>query len=220
MKLFSFQLYEIKKSIIIFYVVGAIGMSVPFLLPYFILLIPYVLLFHFALVVAYHSKKSFSHSLITLAVFITIFLAGMAVEIVGVQTGKIFGSYSYGDGLGVHFMSVPVLIGINWMFMVYASASFANMFRVPQWMRVFIGAGIMVLYDLILEQVAPVMDMWEFSGNTVPVQNYSMWFVCALFFHALVRISRVQIQNPVVRLVFVCHAVFFLCISCVHTYIL
>ncbi|MFO7867774.1 MAG: carotenoid biosynthesis protein [Bacteroidales bacterium] len=220
MKMFLTDSGEVRKSIIIFYIVGCIGMVIPALLPYFIMLIPYVLLFHFALVVYFHQTYSISKTIQTIVLFLFIFVSSMAVEIIGVHTGTLFGTYSYGSGLGIKFMSVPLLIGVNWMFMVYASASVVDVLPVPDWLKTLSGAGLMVLYDLVLEHVAPIMDMWEFAHNSVPIQNYIMWFMCALVFHALLRIMKIRIQNSIVKTVFVSQFFFFISIMLIYRYII
>ncbi|MBK7882949.1 MAG: carotenoid biosynthesis protein [Chitinophagaceae bacterium] len=43
---------------------------------------------------------------------------GIAVEIIGVKTGFLFGNYSYGIVLGPKIQSVPILIGINWFIII------------------------------------------------------------------------------------------------------
>jgi len=46
----------------------------------------------------------------------------------------------------------------------------------------------MVVYDLVLEleQCAPGLGMWYWSGDNVPVKNYLTWFILALLFHLIV----------------------------------
>ena len=56
-------------------------------------------------------------------VFIAIALIGFLVELVGVQTGWIFGHYRYTSNFGVCWWGTPPLIGINWLFLSYAWAA-------------------------------------------------------------------------------------------------
>ncbi|MEL7020517.1 MAG: carotenoid biosynthesis protein, partial [Bacteroidota bacterium] len=56
------------------------------------------------------------------AVWWLAFFVGMIVEILGVETGIIFGEYYYGDNLGAKFMGVPYLIGVYWAVLSFICA--------------------------------------------------------------------------------------------------
>ena len=81
---------EVKKFFIIFYVVGIIGMAIPYTLPLFKILTPYALVLSFGYLAYFHPTKKHTTSNI---LFFFIFLAGLVVEIIGVKTGVIFGGY-------------------------------------------------------------------------------------------------------------------------------
>ena len=49
------------------------------------------------------------------------FAVGVSVEIMGINTGILFGDYTYGDVLGFKLRDVPVLIGVNWFIIIYCS---------------------------------------------------------------------------------------------------
>lgn len=100
------------------------------------------------------------------------FAIGMIAEIIGVQTGLLFGDYSYGEMLGWKILGVPLMIGFNWALLVYATATIAAITGVNLLVRAFIGATLMVLLDLIMEPVAPRIDYWIFANNEVPLKNY------------------------------------------------
>ena len=51
------------------------------------------------------------------------FLVGMAVELLGVNYGLIFGQYVYGDNLGVKVGGVPLLIGANWVMLTFITGA-------------------------------------------------------------------------------------------------
>ncbi|HLO82824.1 MAG TPA: carotenoid biosynthesis protein, partial [Chitinophagaceae bacterium] len=57
------------------------------------------------------------------------FITGLASEMIGVKTGALFGNYVYSDILGWKINGVPVLIGINWFIVVYASGMLALQLR-------------------------------------------------------------------------------------------
>jgi bisanhydrobacterioruberin hydratase len=200
---------EVRKFFVIFYIVGSAGMTIPHLLPYFVLMIPYALLLNFAYLIYFHENK---RDLKGLLVFAAIFMLGLGIEILGVKTGKIFGSYVYGNSLGIKVFSVPLMIGINWVLLVYTTASLMQNTRLPAILQIVLASLAMTLYDLVIEQVAPAMDMWYFYGDVVPLRNYMAWFTLALVFHAMVKVFRIQTKNPVALVILLCQTMFFLVI--------
>lgn len=124
-----------------------------------------------------------------------IFLAGYIAEVAGVNTGIIFGSYSYGSNFGIKLWDTPLLIGVNWVFLVYACAAVAFYFPWSGAVQVGIAVLLMLGYDVILEKAAPLMGLWEWKEARVPFYNYLSWFVLAVFFQGLLRKYRVCSRN-------------------------
>lgn len=128
-------------------------------------------------------------------VFTAIALIGFLVELVGVQTGWIFGHYRYTSNFGVRWWGTPPLIGINWLFLSYAwAAVLQNTASAPVHRIVYAALG-MLAYDLLLEQAAPRMQLWYWEKGNIPFSNYIAWFVLALFFQWLIRRNRIVTQN-------------------------
>lgn len=199
-------IHKLKRFILQFYIVGFLGFAIPYSFPYFIFLTPFALIISIFLLASYHQKYDTKSVLI----FSFIFLAGLAVEIIGVNTGKIFGEYSYGGALGPKIMETPVIIGLNWLFLVYASNSVLNRFRMPDFIKVLLAAVMMVVYDLILEQVADKLEMWSWSNATIPVQNYLAWFGLAVLFGAVLKFSKINTDNKLSFTLLLCQFFFFL----------
>ena len=161
--------------LILVYISGSIGFVInpsffsPFT-PYTLLLTCFVFLIHSPL-----ADKKF------IIAFFSIAFLGFIIEVVGVKTGLIFGKYSYGDGLGYKFLNVPLVISINWAMLICAgikvvSRIFANK------ITVLVGAALLVtLIDLIIEQVAPKLNFWQFEGGLPDLQNYLSWIGVAFF---------------------------------------
>jgi putative membrane protein len=161
--------------LILVYISGSIGFVVnpsffsPFT-PYTLLLTCFVFLIHSPL-----ADKKF------LFAFFSIAFLGFIIEVVGVKTGLIFGKYSYGEGLGYKFLNVPLVISINWAMLICAgimlvSRIFANKITV-----LVVAALLVTLIDLLIEQVAPKLDFWQFEGGLPDLQNYLSW-ICVAFF--------------------------------------
>lgn len=183
----------LRRFLIIFYIIGIAGMLLPVTSELFIFLTPLALLMSFGLLMIHH-QPGFNTKNIT--VFIFIFISGIVVEIIGVQTGLIFGTYTYGKGLGLKIFDTPILIGMNWLLLVYTTGTIMQKVKIATGLRIAAGASMMLVYDLVLEQVAPKMDMWSWENSEVPVNNYIAWWLIAAFFHTMIEISGIKLRNP------------------------
>lgn len=208
------SLIQIKRFFIIFYVVGTLGFILPFSHEIFKWLITPSLILNFALLLLYHqSKIEFRFVFVFLIIFILSFL----IEAIGVDTGKIFGNYRYGNMLGIKIMSTPIIIGLNWFLLCYLSMSVTNQIKNPM-LQIFLASILMVLYDIVLEQVAPHLDMWYWQYDQVPLQNFLAWFFIALIFNTIIKVSRLVISNPLSIIVYSLQSLFFLLLTIYYNY--
>lgn len=206
-KVSSMRQKEISKFFVIFYTVGVIGMALPLTFPLFVVLIPFALILSFGALMWFHSGTINRK---TIFCFGSIYLISFIVEAIGVNTGKIFGSYSYGSGLGLKLFETPYIIGVNWLFLVYTTATVVEKWKLHSIFKIIVAASIMLLYDLVLEQSAPKLDMWHWKNEIIPLQNYVAWFSLALIFHSVLRILNIKIQNKLALLILGCQFLFFL----------
>ena len=114
------SLKEIKKFIFVFYTIGILGFIIPYTRDIFIFITPLALILNIYLLGIYHYPYDNKHIII----FISILLSSFFLEVLGVKTGKIFGTYNYGYALGIKILETPILIGFNWLFLTYCSTSF------------------------------------------------------------------------------------------------
>ena len=112
--------FNLAPYLAIFYSVGVAGLIIPQTRDLFLFLVPLNLLMNLALLFIYHGKIDVRFAWKAALIFI----AGILVEVAGVNTGLIFGSYSYGPTLGPKIFHTPVMIGVNWLMLVYASLLF------------------------------------------------------------------------------------------------
>ena len=122
-------------------------------------------------------------SLKTLLAFFIPFTLGFVSEVLGVNYGLIFGSYTYGNNLGYKVFGVPLLICMNWAILTFITADVAKHFTKNIWLSALIGAVLMTILDRIIEVSAPRFDFWEFEGKVVPIQNYIGWLTIAFLSH-------------------------------------
>jgi putative membrane protein len=108
------------------------------------------------------------------------FIIGMAAEILGVRYGFIFGEYAYGAVLGLKFMEVPLLIGINWCILIFITGNIAQFFSDSFWIKTFVGVALLLALDMVIEPVAPVLDFWTFADGLASFHNYLGWALVGL----------------------------------------
>jgi len=125
-----------------------------------------------------------------------VYIIGMSVEMIGVNTGMLFGNYWYGENLGPKFVKVPLLIGINWVVLTFITATIAKRFIRNPWMAPIFGAALMVALDFFIEPVAPVFDYWHWNAGFAPLRNYIDWFVVSLVLQILVKNHVPKLNHP------------------------
>ena len=192
---------------IIFYVVGIFGILVPATFSIFLKLIPLALLLSFAALVLFHTEQFTTKASL---VFTSIYILSFAVEMLGVNTNLIFGDYKYGNSLGLKLFNTPLIIGINWLLLVYVTSSIFEKIKIHNISKVVLASFVMVFYDIILEQVAPKLDMWSWNNAFVPLQNYLAWFVIALCFQTIIKAFGIKTQNYLASIILLCQFLFFL----------
>lgn len=142
--------------------------------------------------------------------FAIIALAGYLLEVIGVKTGLIFGEYTYGSMLGIKILEVPLIIGLNWAVLVYATAAVVRSFSWPGWLKAAAASTLMLAYDFLLEPVAIRFDFWTWAGGSIPVQNYAAWWVIAFFMLLGAFYYVKNIKNSIAVYILVIQALFFI----------
>jgi putative membrane protein len=204
----KFSKYQLATAIaILFHVIGLAGITV-FKSDCIIGSTPVNLLLMFALLIWTQNEKN-----IAFWIFIAATAAvGMVVEIIGVNTQFLFGSYSYGKALGPQLMNVPFIIGINWFVIIYCSGITIHtilmkaIYRVseetatPPIMLKAIsvivdGATLAVFFDWIMEPAAVQLGYWKWEGGDIPLYNYLCWLVVSAILLTLFHFCKFSKQN-------------------------
>lgn len=141
---------------------------------WFIRFTPICLFVYFILIIL--NNRPFNYNFL----FISYFL-GFICELIGVNTGILFGDYTYGDTLGIQLFNIPLIIGINWFVTVIISASIADKFAKKIYFKMIISLLLIMFLDISMEPIAPKMDMWRFTGyDSAPLSNYVTWIFISL----------------------------------------
>jgi putative membrane protein len=144
--------------------------------------------------------------------FIVIAVVTFLVEVYGVQTGNLFGTYSYGDNLGWKLFGVPLIIGVNWAALLMVAQQLTTHYIVVN-NRFFSAISVAVLmttFDLLLEVLAPQFDYWSFTHmNYAPTENFTAWFVVS-FCLGLYSYSHFRNQNKTAVFYGIAQLIFFM----------
>lgn len=192
--------------LVIFYLVGIAGFINPSTRQFFSRLTPLALMLSAGFLIWFHRPK---FTLKMGGIFAFIFIFSFLVEAIGVKTGLIFGEYIYGKGLGIKVLETPLMIGLNWLMLVYCTKIIAESIFASKTLSLFFAPLLMVIYDLVLEQAAPLLGMWSWAGGKIPLQNYISWFLLAFLFHLLLQKTRIKFSNQLAAPVFVIQFMFF-----------
>ena len=179
MKQFSIHMWKHHQELVVlaitsfFLLAGVVQYAIG--LTYVLRLTPVVIGIIAALVMLYwHAPPRRKASLIMVA-----FLVGFIAEIVGVNTGLLFGDYTYGSVMGLKIAGVPILIGITWALVTIAAWQIVSMSPYSRGAKIFLAACLVVIFDLILEQYATAFGLWQWDGGIIPLKNYISWFIVA-----------------------------------------
>jgi uncharacterized membrane protein len=204
---FPFQSSDVKRFLVIFYIIALAGFLIPFTFDFFLVLAKWALLLNLFLILWFHGGGFDYKTIIT---FIVIFILGYIIETASVNTGLIFGNYRYGNALGPKLFKTPLLIGFNWFMLSYCFASVAESFRMTVLLKIITCSAGMLVYDIIMEQSASLLDMWYWKNDSIPAQNYITWFLVALVIQTLLAVFRIKFKNPVAKTILLCQFAFFL----------
>ncbi len=120
------------------------------------------------------------------------FVVSFALEWIGVHYGFLFGKYSYGQNLGLKADGVPLLIGINWLLLIFATAAIADKLMKRDFSKIILGASLMVILDFFIETSASVFDFWTWELGYAPFRNYVAWFAISALMHLIYRQSKIK----------------------------
>jgi len=198
--------YILSFFIILFHLVGFLG----FFLDHkelFTSLIPFHLLLMLLLLVWSYNAFNSRFALL-------IYCLGFGIEYLGVHTGLIFGSYQYGDALGLKLAGIPLLIGINWVLLIFAAGSTIQYIPIKSTIiKSALAATLLVVLDTFIEPVAIRFDYWHWASATIPLQNYVAWFLFSfgcfyLFYH-----RKIAPKNPVAVVLLLAQFLFFIALN-------
>jgi putative membrane protein len=167
---------------------------------------PFHLLLTVSLLLYFHSDWRSSFWLFAGAVM----LVGYWVEVLGVHTSLIFGSYAYDTTLGFKVFDVPLMIAFNWLLLTYLCGTVIHRlpFKIP--VKILLAALLMVAIDYLIEPVAIKYDFWHWETLHPPLHNYLGWLFTALLVQTFFFVMSFKKDNPLALPLLIIQALFFL----------
>lgn len=198
-----------KEEIFIYliYIVGIIGHLTSPLLTYMKLLTPLTLLLTGG-VVLFSSMNKASKNFI-LWVLVT-YITTLLLEVIGVKTGLVFGSYRYGDTLGFKFLDVPMIIGFNWTMVILGAILLSEKIFNKKKFIIISASVLATIFDFFMEPTAIKLGYWNWSNIFVPIQNYLAWFIISLAFTILYLRMGINLKSDLPIKFFVTQFIFFI----------
>ena len=183
--------------IILFHVVGLVGLSISATRGLFLSIVPFNLLLMLVVITLSHHKLNSRVGIFALIVF----WLGVIAEWIGVHKGWLFGNYAYGETLGLKLSEIPLMIGVNWFLLIYAVGVTMQRSRLRSaFFRIIAGAGLLVLLDVLIEPVAIQFNYWHWDAGGIPLKNYACWFLVSavmLYIFELFSFKKQSIAAPV-----------------------
>ncbi|WP_296637058.1 carotenoid biosynthesis protein [Polaribacter sp.] len=154
--------------------------------------------------------------------------AGFTYEVIGINTGILFGDYKYSSVMGYKIWGVPVLLGVLWFTTMYCVGSLT--YQAYHWFKIkhkftisnkleinllaIIAAFAAVFLDLFLEPVAIKLNFWQwYPYGEIPIYNYVCWFFGSLILQYLFVNLNFNKENKFAVYLFTIQLIFFITIS-------
>ena len=203
----KFSKYQVATAIaVLFHTIGLVGI-IFFKTGFILQSTPVNLLLMFVLLIWTQAEKNYFFWLFVLIAAV----AGIAVEMIGVNTKLLFGDYSYGNVLGIKIKNVPLVIGINWFITIYCcgiaihtllskaiakvSVETATPPMALKSLSVIVdGATLAVFFDWLMEPVAVQLGYWKWADD-IPFYNYLCWFIVAVVLLGVFHLLKFNKQN-------------------------
>jgi putative membrane protein len=198
-----------KEEIFLYlmYTVGVVGHLTDGLLSYMKLLTPLTLLLTSG-VVLFSTINNSKNNFIIWAV--VTYIITFSLEVIGVKFGIIFGSYWYGETLGVKFLNVPLIIGFNWIMVILGAILLTEKILKNKILMTITASLLATIFDFFLEPTAIKLGYWNWSDISVPIQNYFAWFIISLLFTVLYFRMGIKVHTDLPIKFFLTQFIFFI----------
>lgn len=204
----NYNSYKIILAIIyIYFLAGIVWHLIPATKEIVLPLTSYGL-YVFSILLLFIERKNFS--LISILWFVFIVVTTFFIEVLGVKTGNIFGEYNYSNVLGIKLLQVPIIIALNWGFVLLGIYSLVINTKISSnVLKVVLISILTVIFDIMLEPIAIKLNYWNWHASSVPLQNYLAWYLIAFCFSTIGVVFKISIKTKLISHYIYAQAIFF-----------
>lgn len=202
---YKYLVFIVRAILFLIYLIGAVGILQPAERMETARLTPYILLVSAFFLLLFHKKWNVRF----IVVIVIITVSGFFIEMLGIRTGYIFGSYTYGSILGAELWGVPLIIAVNWLILIYCCFYISQRIFQKRIVIIVSAALIMVFTDVLMEPVAVKLGLWIWSTPVPPLHNFAGWFLVSMLFATILNFARLRISNPVALYLYIYMVLFF-----------
>ncbi len=189
-----------------FFALGFIGLAIPWTFPFFVVLTPLAVVVAWAMLIMAHERPIDWRFFTALGI---VFALSYAVELLKVHVFFVEDVFFFGDSFGPVLLNIPLMIGLCWVALLYICAAMAERLNANAVVKVLAGAGLVLIFDIVLELVAHKLDLWYWTWE-LPIWNYVVWFVAALGMLSIMKAFGVRIENKLATTMYVSLIIFLL----------
>jgi len=195
--------------LVVFHAVGFYGLVFSSNPGWFLTLTPVNLLLTDVLLYAFHKTWNLSFFLFVLVAL----LLGFISEVIGVHTGLLFGSYTYGQALGPKLWGIPLVISLNWLLLVYVTGVLVQRLPLHWVLKALTAAALMTFLDMFIEPIAAVLDFWTWEEHHIPAANYWGWLGVGFLLQLYFEKADFYKGNPLAPVVYSLQLLFFISLN-------
>ena len=207
------EIIKLNKPLLFLFIlfsVGVVGHLIPAVKSLMISLTPFILLLTCGVTLLSSGLRG--NVKLILWCFI-VYAFTFTLEVVGVKTGYIFGSYNYRDVLGFKLLDVPLIIGFNWVVIILGAVGIASRIHKSAIQIALLTGTFAILFDIMLEPVAIKLGYWTWKNGFIPLQNYYAWFGIAFFASLFGSKLKLELEDSLFIYYFLIQFTFFILLS-------
>ncbi|MDC1068866.1 carotenoid biosynthesis protein [Candidatus Kapabacteria bacterium] len=137
-----------------------------------------------------------------------IFITSMIFEYIGLNTGYLFGNYSYSTLLKPQVLGLPLAIGSAWLSTFLISTTIISSRK--SLVFIIFGSLLMTTFDFFLEPAAIKLNYWTWEGVSIPTSNYITWFTISLLYFTIQYFLKLRITNKGLKHLYLAQVLYFL----------
>ena len=115
--------------------------------------------------------------------------------------------------LGMKLLDVPLVMGLNWLMLVYSVGIICNQLKTNIFFKSILGAMMLVTLDFFIEPVAIRSDFWTWQNIHVPIQNYIAGFTASVLLLLMFHKLKFNKNNKMATALYIVQLVFFILLT-------